>query len=86
VVLNFGNVFNGSNYWIELAARTNGGAAFTTLSPRQPVLPTPYAIFAANAGSATVAASAGSVAAANITGTLPLAQLPAAVVTTTRAA
>src|ERR1039458_3513714 len=73
--LDFGGVFNGANYWLELAARTNGGGAFTPLSPRQQVLPTPYAIYAANAGNAS------SVAAANIVGTVPLAQLPAAVVT-----
>ncbi|HEY5043845.1 MAG TPA: hypothetical protein VIK53_17880 [Verrucomicrobiae bacterium] len=90
VTLDFGNVFNGSNYWLEIAARTNGGDAFSTLSPRQPVMPVPYAIYAANAGSAAtantaatagIAASANSVAAANITGTVQLAQLPAAVVT-----
>ena len=73
--LDFGGVFNGANYWLELAARTNGGGAFSPLSPRQPVLPTPYAIYAANAGNAS------SVAAANIVGIVPLAQLPAAVVT-----
>lgn len=87
VPLDFGGVFNGANYWLELAARTNGADTFTTLSPRQQVLPTPYAIYAANAGNAgtaNVAATAGiagSVAAVNILGTLPLAQLPAAVVT-----
>ncbi len=75
MALDFGGVFNGSNYWLELAARTNGGTAFSILTPRQPVMPTPYAVYSANAG------SAGSVAAANITGTVPLAQLPAAVVT-----
>ena len=75
VALDFGGVFNGSNYWLELAARTNGGDGVQHLDPRQPVMPTPYAIYAANAG------SAGSVAAANIIGTVPLAQLPAAVVT-----
>src|ERR1035441_6402451 len=79
--LDFGAVFNGANYWLELAARTNGGGAFSTLSPRQPVLPTPYAIYSAKAGTAATASSASSVAAANIVGTLPLANLPAAVVT-----
>ena len=29
VMLDFGGVFNGSNYWLEIAARTNGGGAFT---------------------------------------------------------
>src|ERR1017187_7874856 len=87
VTLDFGGVFNGANYWLELAARTNGGGAFSPLSPRQPVMPTPYAIYSANAGSAATATtavtagSASSVAAANIVGTVPLAQWPAAVVT-----
>src|ERR1035438_9649164 len=84
VTLDFGGVFNGSNYWLELAARTNGGGAFSTLSPRQQLLPTPYAIYSANAGTAataTTASSASSVAAANITGIVPLADLPAPVVT-----
>ena len=39
-------VFNGANGWLELAVRTNGGGAFTTLTPRQAVTPTPYAITA----------------------------------------
>src|ERR1019366_7799805 len=87
VTLDFGGVFNGANYWLELAARTNGGGAFSTLSPRQPVLPTPYAIYSAKAGNAatattaTTASSASSVAAANIVGIVPLAQLPGVVVT-----
>ena len=53
-----GGVFTGSNYWLELAVRTNGSGSFTTLSPRQPILPTPYAIFSANAGNAVTAATA----------------------------
>ena len=78
VMLDFGSVFNGTNYWLELAARTNGGGAFSPLSPRQSITPTPYAIYSANAGSATTATTAGtanSVAAANLTGTLGNAQL-----------
>src|SRR5580765_7876232 len=46
VTLDFGGLFTGANYWLEIAVRTNGGGAFTNLSPRQPVTPTPYAIFA----------------------------------------
>jgi len=46
--LDFGSVFNGSSFWLELAVRTNGAASFTTLSPRQEVTPTPYAITAEN--------------------------------------
>jgi len=45
-------VFTGTSYWLEIAVRTNGGGAFTTLSPRQPVLPTPYAIYSVSAENA----------------------------------
>jgi hypothetical protein len=61
--------------------RTNGGSAFTALNPRQPITPTPYAIYAPNAGISLTAASAGSVSATNIIGSIPLAQLPAAALT-----
>jgi hypothetical protein len=82
VTLDFGaGVFNGAGYWLELAVRTNGNGSFTTLAPRQPVTPAPYAIYSANAASALTAASANSVAAANIVGAVPLGHLPAAVMT-----
>jgi hypothetical protein len=58
--LDFGGVFTGTNYWLEIAAQTNGGAGFTTLSPRQQVTPTPYAIYSANAGNAVTAITANS--------------------------
>ena len=49
VTLDFGaSAFPGANRWLEVGARTNGGGSFTTLSPRQPVLSTPYATRAAN--------------------------------------
>jgi hypothetical protein len=82
VMLDFGGVFNGSNYWLEIAVRANGGGVFTTLSPRQPMTPTPYAIYSANAGNATtatlavtavIAGSANSVSATNIVGAVPAA-------------
>ncbi|HEX5219292.1 MAG TPA: tail fiber domain-containing protein [Verrucomicrobiae bacterium] len=57
VTLDFGNQFSGSARWLELAVRTNGGGEFTVLSPRQPLNPTPYAMFAPNAGTATTASS-----------------------------
>ena len=87
VTLDFGGVFSGTNYCLELAARTNGGASFSTLSPRQPITPTPYAIYAANASTAatattaTTAGSASSVAAAGIAGTIQVTQLPGTVLT-----
>src|SRR6516162_5416216 len=35
VTLDFGGVFSGSNYWLEIAVRTNGVGAFSVLNPRQ---------------------------------------------------
>jgi hypothetical protein len=78
VPLDFGDQFAGADRWLELGVRTHGGVEFTLLSPRQPLTPTPYAHYAPNAGTA---ASASSVNAANISGTIPLAQLPPDVVT-----
>ena len=49
VPLDFGNVFNGTDYWLEIGVRTNGNGTFMTLTPRQAVTPTPYAIFAEGA-------------------------------------
>src|ERR1035441_8778373 len=53
VILDFGaGVFNGTTHWLQIGVRTNGGAAFTGLSPRQELTPTPYAIFAESANAA----------------------------------
>ena len=49
--LDFGSgAFNGQPRWLEITVHPHAGGATTTLSPRQPLLPAPYAIFAANAG------------------------------------
>lgn len=60
--LDFGSgVFDGSLRWLEIGVRTNGSTnAYATLSPRQPVTATPYAIRAAN--------YSGPVAATSLTG------------------
>jgi N-acetylneuraminic acid mutarotase len=51
VALDFGAVFNGAPRWLEIGVRPGGGAGdFTTLSPRQAISPTPYAMFATTAG------------------------------------
>jgi hypothetical protein len=52
VTLDFGaGIFDGSSRWLEIGVRTNGSlTAYTTLSPRQALTPSPYAIFAALAG------------------------------------
>src|SRR5690242_17351317 len=34
----------GATNWLEIGVRTNGGSGFTTLSPRQQLTPTPFAI------------------------------------------
>jgi hypothetical protein len=63
--LDFGaNVFAGDARWLEIGVRA-GTNAFTTLSPRQPVTPTPYALYSPNAGAAFIAsnAAAGSIGA-----------------------
>jgi len=49
--LDFGVVFNGPARWLEIGVRPSGSVSdFTTLSPRQPISPAPYAMFAATAG------------------------------------
>lgn len=50
VELDFGaEVFNGDARWLEIGIRPGGsGGGFTTLRPRQKVMPTPYALYAAS--------------------------------------
>ena len=69
--LDFGpGIFTGDARWLELAARTNGGAdAFEVMTPRNELTPAPSAQFASNAATA-----------ATLSGTVTLAQLPAEVV------
>jgi len=93
--LDFGaGIFTGSNLWLDISVRTNGNGSFTELLPRQPLLATPYAVFANMAsnlsGSLSASQIAGSLPATQITGALPstqisgtlaLSQLPSALVT-----
>ncbi len=67
VTLDFGANFPGAGRWLEINVRTNGGGAFTTLSPRQKLTPTPYAITASNL--------TGNLPATQLSGTLPATQL-----------
>jgi hypothetical protein len=49
VLLDFGpGNFSGSDCWLEIGVRTNGGNEFVILSPRQKITASPYAITAAN--------------------------------------
>ena len=71
VTLDFGaGVFAGTNEWLDISVRAVGVTNFTTLFPRQPVLPVPYAIFANSASNLL-----GTLSATQITGTLPSAQI-----------
>ena len=75
VTIDFGpGVFTGQTNWLQIGVETNGASTFTTLAPRQQLTPTPYAIYAESAN------------ATNLSGTLPLAQLPGVVVTNNYAA
>ena len=61
-LIDFGSgVFTGTTNWLEIGVETNGFNSFTTLTPRQQVTPTPYAIYAENAK--------------NLSGTLSASQL-----------
>lgn len=46
VSLDFGGIFTGTNYWLDISVRSNGTADFGALSPRQALSPVPYALFA----------------------------------------
>ena len=73
VALDFGSgFFTGQDRQLEISVRTNGAGAFTTLSPRQALNPTPYAIYAQGAGIANSASSASSA-------TTPLAMVASSV-------
>src|ERR1017187_10544687 len=64
VLVDFGaGVFTGGSNWLSIGVRTNGGGAFTPLTPREQVTPAPYAIFAESAS------------AAGLSGTIPAADL-----------
>lgn len=54
VELDFGGVFDGNRRWLEIGVRPGDQSdpcAYSILSPRQEVTPTPYALYAKTAGS-----------------------------------
>jgi hypothetical protein len=66
VKLDFGaGAFTGSDRWLEISVRTNGGTGLTTLSPRQMLTSTPYALYSRTAG---IAGTASGVTPGSITG------------------
>jgi len=68
VALDFSpGVFTGPARWLDIGVRTNGSLnAFTILTPRQPILAVPYAIFANTASNLS-----GNLSASQLSGTLP---------------
>lgn len=53
VSLDFGaNAFNGASRYLEIGARPGGSGSFITLSPRQPISSTPYAVRSVSAATA----------------------------------
>ncbi len=90
VQLDFGacaSCFNGSPRFLEIAVKPTSGGTFTTLSPRQPITSTPYAI--RSLGSTTAdglsvtcvncitSSQIQSVNGSAVTGTIPVASIPA---------
>ena len=62
VSLDFGaGAFSGANRWLEIRARLASTPSFTTLSPRQPISSTPYAIRALAAATAENVSAGGTV-------------------------
>src|SRR5258705_154971 len=59
VTLDYGSgIFTGPSRWLEIGVKSNGvGGAHDLLTPRQALLPTPYSIFSARAGTANSADS-----------------------------
>ncbi|MEO8539120.1 MAG: hypothetical protein ABI577_05215 [bacterium] len=77
VDLDFGAAaWNGDARWVEIAVRPgSSAAAHTVLSPRQPISPTPYALFAkAAAGLAVPFAATGTTAGSGTTGLFTITQ------------
>ncbi len=71
--IDFGpGVFAGSNLWLDIAVETNDTGPFFDLSPRQPIMPTPYSIF-----SATASNLSGGLPASELSGTIANSNLPA---------
>ena len=75
--LDFGaGAWNGDARWVEIAVRPGSSTGtFTVLSPRQPVSPTPYALYAKAAGGVAVPFTAtGTLAGAGTTGLFMVTQ------------
>ena len=54
VMLDFGSgIYTGQSVWLQVNVETNGVGPYAPLTPRQPLAPTPYSVYAASAGGVT---------------------------------
>ena len=62
VKLDFGaNALSGANRWLEIAVRRNAGESYTTLSPREQIASSPYAVRTLSAANADNALNLGGI-------------------------
>ncbi|MGF1574193.1 MAG: hypothetical protein ACFCU1_14125 [Sumerlaeia bacterium] len=52
VNLDFGDVFQGQNVWLEIRVKAANAPTYTNLSPRRQITPVPYALYAGKANAA----------------------------------
>lgn len=70
ITMDFGDVYDGTDLWLELGVRTNGGNNFAILTPRQQLTPTPYSVFATTSSNL-----AGTISATQLSGVVSNSQL-----------
>ncbi|HEX4645786.1 MAG TPA: hypothetical protein VH598_09275, partial [Verrucomicrobiae bacterium] len=72
VAINFGaGILTGSNYWLEVDARTNGASGYVNLTPLQALTPVPYAVMAGSASNLLGALPAGQLSGTILNSSLP---------------
>jgi hypothetical protein len=76
VTIDFGNVYDGTDLWLEIGVRTNGGNNFASLTPRQQLTPTPYAVFATTSSNLS-----GTLSATQLSGVVSNSQLASSSIT-----
>ena len=69
VQLDFGNVYDGTALYLQVAVSPNGANTYTPLTPLQPLSATPYALYSKQAGNAALL---GGNLAGNASGNVPL--------------
>jgi hypothetical protein len=68
--IDFGGIFNGNAYWLQIGVRKDGNQnPYDMQSPRLQIRPVPYALFASNAATAATATTANGVSDNSVTAT-----------------